>query len=174
MRLSLLAVALLTGVALTLAQEKESPNEAALALMGKPAPDFKMDLLSGGQAKLADHKGKDVVIIDFWATWCPPCVAELPMVADVAKSRADKGVVFYAINEEEEPADIKPFLEEKKLTDLKVALDKDGEVSKAYLVDPLPQVVIIGKDGVVKTVLIGIKSKDDFAKAVDAALADVK
>jgi thiol-disulfide isomerase/thioredoxin len=171
MRISVLVAALLL-VAFAIAQEKESPNEAAKALIGKPAPDFKLDLLAGGQAKLADHKGKHVVIIDFWATWCAPCVAELPMIAEIAKSRADKGVVFYPINEEEEVADIKAFLEEKKLTDLKVALDKDGNVSKAYLVDPLPQTVIIGKDGIVKSVLIGIKSKDDLVKAVDDALKD--
>jgi thiol-disulfide isomerase/thioredoxin len=169
MRTILVTLLLLLGIGFAFAQEP-SANEAAQALVGKSAADFKLDLLGGGQAKLADHKGKDVVIIDFWATWCPPCVAELPEIAEVAKARADKGVVFYAINEEEDVADVKRFLDEKKLTGLKVALDKDGEVAKAYMVDPLPQSVIIGRDGLVKTVLIGIKSKDDFAKAVDAAL----
>jgi thiol-disulfide isomerase/thioredoxin len=153
------------------AADEEKPDQAALKLIGKPAPDFTLDLLGGGQAKLADHKGK-VVIIDFWATWCPPCVAELPLIADVAKQRADKGVVFFAIDEEEEPADVEAFLKENKLTDLKVALDKKGEASKLYLVDPLPQTVVIGKDGIVKSVSIGIKSKDELAKVVDAALAE--
>ena len=170
MRTILVTLVLLVGIGSVLAQEP-SANEAAQALIGKVAADFKLDLLGGGQAKLADHKGKDVVIIDFWATWCPPCVAELPQIAEVAKARADKGLVFYAVNEEEDATDVKRFLEEKKLTDVKVALDKEGEVAKAYLVDPLPQTVIIGRDGVVKTVLIGIKSKEDFAKAVDAAVA---
>jgi thiol-disulfide isomerase/thioredoxin len=169
MRTILVTLALVLGMRLAFAQAP-SANEAAQALVGKAAADFKLDLLGGGQAKLADHKGKDVIIIDFWATWCPPCVAELPQIAEVAKARADKGVVFYAVNEEEDAADVKRFLDEKKLVDLKVALDKEGEVAKAYLVDPLPQTVIIGRDGMVKTVLIGIKSKEDFAKAVDAAL----
>jgi thiol-disulfide isomerase/thioredoxin len=170
MRTIVASVVVLVGLSLALAQDQQA-NEAAQALVGKPAADFKLDLLGGGQAKLADHKGKDVVIIDFWATWCPPCVAELPQIAEVAKARADKGVVFYAVNEEEDAPDVKRFLEEKKLTGLKVALDKEGEVAKAYMVDPLPQTVIIGRDGMVKTVLIGIKSKEEFAKSVDAAIA---
>ena len=91
-------------------------------------------------------------------------------IAEVAKARADKGVVFYAIDEEEEPADVKPFLEKLKLADLKVPMDKDGVAAQAYLVDALPQTVIIGKDGVIKSVHVGLKSKEDFAKAVDAAL----
>ena len=169
MRIILARLVVLIGLSFALAQAPQT-NEAAQALVGKPAPEFKLDLLGGGQAKLSEHKGKDVVIIDFWATWCPPCVAELPHIAEVVKARASKGVVFYAINEEEDAADVKRFLDENKLADLKVPLDKEGEAAKAYMVDPLPQSVIIGRDGVVKTVLIGIKSKEDFAKAVDAAL----
>jgi thiol-disulfide isomerase/thioredoxin len=167
MRAVFLFAILLTAAAFA---QDEKPSDAPLALVGKPAPDFKLDLLDGGQMKLADHKGKNVVILDFWATWCPPCVAELPLIAEVAKARADKGVVFYAIDEEEEPAEVKQFLEKIKLADLKVPMDKDGAASKAYLVDALPQTVIIGKDGIIKSVHVGLKSKEDFAKALDAAL----
>src|SRR5690349_4238380 len=80
-------------------------------LDGKPAPAFSLDLLKGGKATLADHKNKNVVILDFWATWCGPCVQAMPIVSEVAKSFADKGVVLYAVNEQEEADAVKAFLE---------------------------------------------------------------
>jgi thiol-disulfide isomerase/thioredoxin len=143
-----------------------------VAMKGKPAPEFSLDLLGGGKASLAEHKGKNVVILDFWATWCPPCVKGLPVVTEVAKSYADKGVVFYAVNEGEDPATIEPFLKDKKL-DIKVALDKDSAVGNSYGVTGIPQTVIIGKDGTIKGVHVGFSPnlKAELSKEIDEALA---
>src|SRR5688572_17400964 len=168
----ILALVLFSLVAFTAAiAQDDKPAADPQTLVGKAAPELNLDLLTGGKVKLSDHKNKHLVIIDFWATWCPPCVAELPWIDEVVKARADKGVVFYAINEEEDAKDIEQFVEGKNLAHLKIPLDKDGAASKAYLVEGLPQAVIIGKDGVVKSVHVGITSKEDFAKALDEVLA---
>src|SRR5262245_10115539 len=68
-------------------------------LVGKPAPAVKLPLLNGGEFRLGDHAGKNVVVLDFWATNCPPCIEELPLLAQLAADYQSKGVVVCAINE---------------------------------------------------------------------------
>ena len=147
-------------------QEEKHPT------LGKPAPGIKLDLLGGGKLDLASHKSKHVVILDFWATWCGPCVQAMPVLAEIAKTYRDKNVVFYALNQAEPPAKIKRFMEKHKL-DLTVALDKSGEVSEEYEVKVLPQTVIIGKDGIVHAVHLGAlpDMKDTLTQELDAILA---
>lgn len=136
-------------------QDMGMGDQAQNDLLGKPAPDVELQLLSGGTMSLAKHKqNKEIVVLDFWATWCPPCVRGLPLVSGVAKEFADKGVVFYAVNVREQPETIKAFLEKNKL-DIKVPLDSDGKAGEAYGVTGIPQTVIIGKDGTVQAVHVG-------------------
>ena len=162
--------------------KKDAPPEAAkparpdpAALMGQPAPDFELDLVAGGKVKLSELKDKSVVILDFWATWCPPCRKSLPVVAEVAKSYKEKGVAFYAVNLREDVEKVKKFLEAQKL-DLAAALDKDGAVAKSYLVSGIPQTVIVGKDGTVQVVHVGASPdlKERLTKDLDALLAGEK
>jgi peroxiredoxin len=129
----------------------------AQKLVGEPAPEFEMATLDGGTASVAEQKNKNVVILDFWATWCGPCREAMPIINKVAKAFADKGVVFYAVNIDEEPEKIKEFLEAEKL-ELAVALDKGGEVAQKYLANAIPQTVIIGKDGRVQVVHVGLSA----------------
>jgi len=134
-----------------------SSTPAAMKLLGKPAPHFKLETLAGKTAELAEHKGKNVVILDFWATWCGPCVRALPILTEVAEKYKDQGVVFYAVNQRENPAKIKAFLKERKL-DFTVALDSDGRVGDLFKVSGIPQTVIVGRDGTVQAVHIGFSS----------------
>ena len=109
-----------------------------LVLLDKLAPMFQLSMLSGGGMNLTSHKNKEVVILDFWATWCGPCVKGLPIVSEVAASYKSKGVAFYAINLRETPDDVTPFLQQKSLS-IPVALDSDGSVAKLYMVDSIPR-----------------------------------
>jgi peroxiredoxin len=122
-------------------------------LVGKPAPLFELDLLAGGKFRLADQKGH-VVVLDFWATWCGPCLAAMPQVERAARDFADQGVQLIAVNLEEAPKQIKSMLERHKL-DLTVALDRDGAVAEKYKASAIPQTVIIDKEGNVVRVFIG-------------------
>ena len=123
-------------------------------LVGETAPDFEVASLDGGKLDLAQHLGKNVLILDFWATWCGPCVRALPVLAEVAASYQAKGVVFYAMNQREEPAVIKAFLERSGLK-LTVGLDRDGKVGALYDVEGIPQTVLIDKKGNVAAVHVG-------------------
>jgi peroxiredoxin len=124
------------------------------ALVGKAAPEFEVDVLDGEAFKLKDVIGKKVVMLDFWATWCGPCVAALPQISAAAEALKDKDVIFYAVNLRESPDDVKAFLEEKKL-DVPVLLDAEGEVGDLYKAAAIPQTVLIGKDGRVQVVHVG-------------------
>jgi len=144
---------------------KDFADPLALTLTGKPAPVFEGKNLKGETVKLADLAGK-IVVVDFWATWCPPCVFGLPKLAEMtAKHKAD-GVVFLAVNLEEEPSLIKEFLAEKKL-DINVLLDA-GEIMKKYKVGPVPQTVFIDRKGVVQVVHIGIGELEEIPKQLEA------
>ena len=123
-------------------------------LLGKPAPGFKVNLLDGGQADLAQHKDKAVVILDFWATWCGPCVRALPIISEVAAAYRKKGVAFYAVNLRESPEAVRRFLKKYKIT-CAVAMDADGRVASLYGVTSIPQTVIVGRDGTVQAVHVG-------------------
>jgi peroxiredoxin len=151
-----------------------APRTERHALLGKPAPDFELAELNGKKIKLSAHRGK-VVILDFWATWCGPCVAALPTIAEVAQQYAGKGVAFYAINEAEESIDVRKFLDEKDL-DLPVLLDSQGKVGELYRVEAIPQTVLVGKDGTVEVVHVGLSEnlKDQLTKELDDLLAGKK
>ena len=73
-------------------------EEELSPLLGKAAPPVDLERLDGKRVRLADHSGKDVVMLDMWATWCGPCREELPYLIEVAKDYKAKGVVLYAIN----------------------------------------------------------------------------
>jgi peroxiredoxin len=140
------------------------------ALLGQEAPPLKLKLLDGGQFDLAVHKGRDIVILDFWATWCPPCVRALPGLIEIADEYRERNVVLYAVNQEETPQTIRRFLERRKLS-VKVPLDDDGQAGEAYQVEGLPQTVMIGKDGIIHLVHVGAASKTELREDLDALLA---
>ena len=150
----------------------DSKDPGKHPLLGKAAPDFELDLLTGGKVKLADHKGKDVVILDFWATWCPPCRKAMPVLIDVASRYADQGVVFYAVDMREDPQTIKTFMRQNNV-DMPVALDKTAEVARLYGVEGIPQTVLIDKNGKVQSVHSGFgpDTKARLEKELDAILA---
>jgi peroxiredoxin len=147
-------------------------DEPAMALQGKPAPEFVLPALEGKDVDLKDLKGS-VVVLDFWATWCGPCVQSLPHLDKLYQDRKDKGLKVFALNQEEEKAKVQEFVTSKKLT-IPVLLDVKGDAGEKYKVSGIPQTVVVGKDGKVKKVFIGFGpgSEDLLAKAVDAAMAE--
>jgi thiol-disulfide isomerase/thioredoxin len=138
------------------------------ALVGKPAPDFTLTVLDGpGRTKKvskADLAGK-VVMIDFWATWCSPCLKELPEVAKMMESYAAKNAVIVALSQDEGEGGVREKVEEtlrKRGLDLQkgsvgmVALDPTLEVGEKFKVSALPAVIILDSKGVVQSVHIGL------------------
>ena len=141
------------------------------ALEGKPAPDFTVKDMDGKDVALKDLKGK-VVVLDVWATWCPPCRASLPHLDKLYEETKDKGVLVYAVNHQEEKADVQAFVEQTKLK-TPVLLDEKGTVVQAYKAEGIPQTMVIGKDGTVKKVIVGFegeKTSKELKEAVEAAM----
>lgn len=148
------------------------PIVAVHSLIGQPAPKFALVELEGEKAfELESVLGKRVVVLDFWATWCPPCVEGLPQLAEVAKSFKDKDVTLFAVNLQEDAQTIREFLEAREL-ELPVLLDAQGEVAGKYDVSGIPQTVLIGLDGRVHVVHTGLPAdlKSELTEAIDALL----
>jgi peroxiredoxin len=150
----------------------EMPVEPPHPLLGQPAPAFTTTDVEGKPIDLKSSLGKKVVLLDFWATWCGPCIQALPEIDEVAKKYADKGLVFYAVNVGEDPATIKEFLTKTKLEST-IAMSVDGTIPKLYNVEGIPQTVLIGKDGKVQVVHVGFSSQlgKTLTKQVEDLLA---
>jgi len=123
------------------------------SLISKPAPDFQLELLDGKAFKLSEHKGH-IVVLDFWASWCGPCMQAMPQVDEVLKEFAEKGVELVAVNMQEDSAAITGALERLKISPA-VALDIDGAVAERYQVSAIPQTVVVDAEGNVAELFIG-------------------
>jgi peroxiredoxin len=147
-------------------------EEELSPLLGKAAPPVDLERLDGKRVKLADHSGKEVVMLDMWATWCGPCRKELPYLIEVAKDYKDKGVVFYAVNLRETKKKIEDFLKKEKL-EMKIALDPEGKVGEAYGAEAIPLLVLVDKHGIVQSVHVGYSPgiKEELHKELDGILA---
>ena len=140
----------------TLFQVPGGQREGPSPLLGKPAPDVQLKLFDGGDFSLASHRGKNIVMLDFWATTCGPCVQEMPILAEVARQFSDQGVVFCALNLGEDAETIRRFLEELDL-DITVGLDPDGSAGRAYGLQGIPTLVLINKETIVQAVHVGYR-----------------
>ncbi len=136
---------------------------------GDNAPVFSLPLLqSEGEFSLAAHRGK-VVVLDFWATWCPPCIRGLPVISGVTADLADRGVVFAAVNLMEDPETVAKFMK-KKGWDFAVPLDSDGAIANQFGVSGIPHSVIIDKKGVIRHVHVGFGNASEAEKNLRAEL----
>jgi peroxiredoxin len=151
------------------AQELKEQGDTS-ALVGKPAPAFALEDLNGKKVSSRDLKGS-VYVLDFWATWCGPCVASLPKLDELYKSLKDSGLKVFALDQSEEKATVAKFIAEKKMT-LTALLDSDSKVGQAYGVEGIPTTVVVGKDGRVRKVFVGSGNEDGIKQAVDAALKE--
>ena len=133
--------------------QADGGNSEAAAMIGKPAPDFELPLLDGTKFKLSDHKDK-IVVLDFWATWCGPCVMALPDYIAATSTFDESQVIFVAVNLQESPDQIRTFLSDKQLTP-RVALDRSSSVAPTFQVSGIPHTVIIGQGNIVEDVHVG-------------------
>ena len=126
---------------------------------GFSAPGFTLELLDdsnpGQEVTLADYRGQ-VVMINLWATWCPPCREEMPAIQAVYQDYKDKGLVVLAINTtfQDSETDVRAFVKEYKL-DFPILFDRTGDVSKRYQLRGLPSTFFIDRKGVIQLVVVG-------------------
>lgn len=134
----------------------EGGNESpATEMIGQVVDDFELPTLTGETFRLSDHADK-VVVLDFWATWCGPCVAALPEYVEATSNFEQSDAIFVAVNLEETPERIKEFLSRHDLSPT-VALDRGSVIAKRFQVSGIPHSVVLGPGGVIKHVTVGYK-----------------
>lgn len=151
---------------------QEAEMKALLAKYeGKPAIDFTLKDRKGNDVSLASLKGK-VVIVDFWASWCGPCKAIMPVLQEINEKYADKGVVILGVNTWDKKDDCDKFLADNTKYTFTILMDPaetNGEESvatKLYGVHGIPTTLFIDKEGVLKTYAIGSHPRDFYMDAL--------
>lgn len=126
------------------------------------APDFALKDLQGNDVRLSDLRGK-TVMINFWATWCPPCRYEMPYIEAVYREKAGEDFVVLAVSIDDDPDAVVQFVKEFGLT-FPVLIDTDKRVSYQYRVRPIPTTFFVDKEGVIRDVQIGAMDKKTLLK----------
>jgi peroxiredoxin len=162
----MLGLAIAAGTALLIAT-------TGLAALNKnaEAPNFKAKTVAGKEFAVNDLRGR-VVLLDFWATWCPPCRMEAPAIEKLWRAYKDKGLVVIGVAVESGgPKQVAKFAADNSLT-YRLVADESGEIAKSYKIGPIPTTYIIDTKGVIRQVHIGFGpgAEKDFEKEIKALL----
>jgi len=150
-----LALLVLLSLAFGCKERTESVSTSdATAAIGKPAPDFTLKTVDGRTVTLSSLRGK-LVLVNFWATWCPPCREEMPSMEELYRNYAPGGLELLAINIEEDGPQVLPeFLKEHPHT-FPVLCDTAQSVSVRYGVYQFPETFIVDRNGIIIDKVIG-------------------
>jgi peroxiredoxin len=149
-------------------QQQGGIAQAPLTQPGQRAPDFSLTSLSGEPVKLSDYSGQ-VVLINMWATWCPPCKAEMPTIDQYYQAHRDDGFVVLAVNSQEKADSVNSFIQDSGFT-FPVLLDDQATVMDQYNVLGLPTSFIISRDGTIQHTHTGQITKDQLEQYIDPLL----
>jgi peroxiredoxin len=143
------------AVALVLALLLAGCGPGSSIRKGEEAPAFTLEDLNGAQVSLADYRGRPV-LINFWASWCPPCREEMPELQQVYAAQGQDGLAILAVNEitQDNVDDVREFVREEGLT-FPILLDKEQAATVAYRVGPLPTSFFVTPEGKIQLVQIG-------------------
>jgi thiol-disulfide isomerase/thioredoxin len=137
--------------------------------VGKPAPPFKTTTVDGQHVSLADLKG-DVVVLNFWATWCGPCRAELPLLDGYAKARKADGLRVIAVDYHDQDAPLWKLTQLAAKASLQVARRFDGDYRPEH--DAIPTSYIIDRAGVLRQIKLGAMDASEVVSILDPLLKE--
>ena len=141
-----------------------SPSTGTGIKVGQTVTPFILESLDGSQVTVG-QPGK-ITVINFWATWCPPCQEEMPELEMFAHNNQQK-VEFYAVNMQESKGKISEFMSKNQYT-MSVLLDKEGGVGKKFQVTAIPTTIIINKHGMVKFRKAGAMTKNELEGIINS------
>ncbi|OGO15913.1 MAG: hypothetical protein A2Z14_15035 [Chloroflexi bacterium RBG_16_48_8] len=154
-------------------QGTATPSSDFLVRVGYSSQDFTLEDLFGELHSLSEHQGQ-VVLINFWTTWCPPCKEEMPALQEVYDRYRDRGFIVLGVNwtEVDELEQIGPFVQELGLT-FPILLDVDSSVSEdLYQLLGLPTSVFIGRDGIIRKITIGALQIETLETMIQSMLEE--
>jgi peroxiredoxin len=140
---------------------------------GRAAPDFELKSIDGKSYKLADLRGK-AVLLNFWATWCPPCKIEIPWFIELQKQYANQGLVVVGVAMDDDTNRqkvVSEFASQMKI-DYPILLGTDQVADQYGGVDALPTTFFIGRDGKIVRRVMGLAGHSEFEEAIQAALKE--
>jgi thiol-disulfide isomerase/thioredoxin len=147
---------------------------AGIPLLAKPVEPkaFSLSLLKGGTAELSAYKGK-VVLLNFWATWCPPCRNEMPSMETLYKRFKARGLEILAVDCAEGKAAVEQFIQNNNYS-YPVLLDTSGEVSGLYGIEAIPTTFILNREGKIIARIVGALRWDDpkIITAIEAVIEE--
>jgi thiol-disulfide isomerase/thioredoxin len=141
---------------------------------GFSAPDFTLELLGGGEVTLSDLGGQ-VVMVNLWASWCPPCRKEMPDIEKVYQDFKDDGLVVLAVNTtyQDSESAAATFVQEFGLS-FPIPLDRTGAVARQYQLRGLPSTYFVDKQGVIRSVVVGGPMSESLIRSkIQDLLAEV-
>lgn len=146
------------GVALTVSAALASLTLGGCKGAGGPdrgdlAPDFFLPALDGRVQKLSNYRGRPV-LVNLWATWCPPCIAEMPLLNEISRRYAQRGLVVLGIAADEDRSAVESFVQEHPLG-FEVLLDPRGAVGTEYAITGYPETFLIDREGRIFAKLVG-------------------
>ncbi len=129
--------------------ELEMEERPTLSL-GDMAPEFEAKRLNGSTFRLADYRGKKAVLIDFWATWCSPCIDEIPTIKKIAETYRDQGLEVVGVSLDHDEQALRDFVKKEKLSYVQIyGQEKSQEITKSYGVWGIPSVFLVNQNGVI-------------------------
>lgn len=143
--------------------DQSSANEVGLNV-GNTAPDFTLETLSGEQATLSDYRGKKVML-NFWATWCPPCRAEMPAMQNFYTDNDVEVLAVNLIDTETDKQDVVDFVDSFGLT-FSILLDEGNQVALNYAIRPIPTTYMIDTNGVIQKKSFGPMNQEQMEQAL--------
>jgi peroxiredoxin len=152
--IGLIAVGLVLGGLLLLTRDRSTAAPAGPARVGAALPNFTLIGLSGKQVQLSDYAGRPV-LINAWATWCPPCRAEMPALHDFYREHQADGFALLAVNAGEAATQVKGFIDPSGFT-FPVLLDPNISLLTQLGIRSFPTSILVGRDGRVKKIHVGM------------------
>lgn len=165
--LAAIALAISSGVGANMPLPTPEPiTLQSTSLVDKPAPNFELASLDGSRLRLSSFRGRPV-FVNFWATWCEPCLRELPAFEQFQAEQGADGAMILAVNVAETSETVTQYFAEQGISGLTVMLDENQDVSSAFAIDRFPTTFVIDAAGVIRFKYYGEMTHEDMTAALE-------
>ncbi len=149
-------------------RSRPTPTPQQPVAVGRVAPEFELAGLAGEQVRLSDYRGQ-IVLLNFWATWCGPCRLEVPGLVSIFERYRRRGFTVVAVNLGEPSEQVQAYVDKAGMT-FPVLLDPDGRTRRLYPSRGIPATVILDREGIVRHMVVGAMPEEMIGRLVEPLL----